>query len=268
MTEHRHGELLGPYVLGELAARERRELGRHLEECPRCRDELDQIRQAHDLLQREAAIAPPPELEARVLAQATAQARPAHPRRRFWIPAAAAAFLVAVLGVGLLWTLLGDSSDGVPLTATALAPEASGVVRGEPVEENIRIELEVSGLPDLGEDEYYEMWYARENGGRISCGAFRPDPEGPTTVSFTTPVNAGEYPEIEVTREPDDGNPASSGEKVLEGISGTPDTETRTNAPASEDPRAEATPPPSLLLRSSTPPRNPAERLSLPPVSA
>jgi hypothetical protein len=91
------------------------------------------------------------------------------------------------------------------------------VVRGEPVGENIRIELEVGGLPELGEAEYYEMWYAGEDGGRISCGAFRAAPEGQTTVNFTTPLNARDYPEIEVTREADDGDPTSSGETVLEG---------------------------------------------------
>ena len=136
------------------------------------------------------------------------------------VPAAAALLVVAVLGVGLLLAFLDDSSAGLPLTATALAPEASGVVRGEPAGENIRIELEVRGLPELGEDEYYEMWYYTEEedgGGRISCGAFRTAPEGQATVNFTTPLNAREYPEIEVTREPDDGDPASSGEAVLEG---------------------------------------------------
>jgi len=105
----------------------------------------------------------------------------------------------------------------VPLTATALAPEASGELRGERAGENIRIELDVRGLPELGEDEYYEMWYAKEDGERISCGAFRPAPDGQTTVYLTTPLNARDYPEIEVTREADAGNPQASGEKVLEG---------------------------------------------------
>jgi hypothetical protein len=138
-------------------------------------------------------------------------------RRRFWIPAAATLLVVAVLGIRLFQVIANDSSAGVPLTATALAPEASGEVRGERAGENIRIQLEVRGLPELREDEYYEMWYAREDGERISCGAFRPDPEGPTSVNFTTPINAKFYPEIEVTRQADDGNPQTSGQKVLEG---------------------------------------------------
>jgi hypothetical protein len=36
-------------------------------------------------------------------------------------------------------------------------------------------------------------------------------------VNLTAPASAVSYPEIEVTREPDDGDPGSSGEKVLVG---------------------------------------------------
>lgn len=221
MIEDRFGELLGSYVLGELTAEEERELERHLRECPSCRGELDLVRQTHDLLREVATSGPQPELKARVLAQATGKtpaARSALGGWRLWIPAAAALLVVAILGVGLLPAILGDSSGGIPLTATALSPGANGVVRGEQAGENIQIDLEVRGLPELREDEYYEMWYAREDGERISCGAFRTGPEGSqTTVSFTTPVNARAYPEIEITREPDDGDPGSSGEKFLEG---------------------------------------------------
>ncbi len=218
MAEDRFRELLGPYVLGELTAEEERELEHHLEECAGCRSDLNQVWQTNVRLREEAAIGLPPDLKGRVLAQAMSET-PARSgvRWRFWVSAAAALLVVAVLGIGLLLSFLDDSSAGLPLTATALAPEASGVVRGELAAENIRIELEVRGLPQLGEDEYYEMWYAREDGGRISCGAFRTAPEGQTTVNFTTPLNARDYPEIEVTREPDNGDPASSGEKVLEG---------------------------------------------------
>ena len=221
MTEDRYGELLGPYVLGELTTDEERELEHHLEGCLECRNELESIRRTHEILRKEAATAPLPALKDRVLAQATGEiSERSRSRWMLLVPAAAALLVVAVLGVGLLPAFLDDSSAGLPLTATALAPEASGVVRGEPAGENIRIELEVRGLPELGEDEYYEMWYYTEeedSGGRISCGAFRTAPEGQTTVNFTTPLNAREYPEIEVTREPDDGDPASSGEAVLEG---------------------------------------------------
>jgi anti-sigma-K factor RskA len=219
VNDDRFKELLGPYLLGELSVEEARELERHLEGCSGCRSELARVRQTHDLLRELAAGEPPPELKARVLAQARSEI-PARPAGgwRIWIPAAAALLVVAVLGIGLIRAITGDSSEGIPLTATADAPEAGGEVRREVEGGNFRIELTVWDLPELREDEYYEMWYyADKDDGRISCGTFRVGPEGRTTVNLTAPASARSYPEIEITREPDDGDPDSSGVEVLEG---------------------------------------------------
>ena len=71
--------------------------------------------------------------------------------------------------------------------------------------------------PELRRDEYYEMWYYAEGAGRISCGTFRTGPGGEASVSLTAPASATKYQEIEITREPDDGNPDTSGEEILEG---------------------------------------------------
>ncbi len=217
MAEDRFEELLGSYLLGDLTVEEERELEHHLEECPKCRHELGRVRQAHNLLHQLAATEPPAELKGQLLAQVRGET-PGHTRGWwFWASAAATLLVVAVLGVGLLRVITGDPSSGVPLTATALAPDAGGEVRVEEVGENFQVELEVWGMPELEEDEYYEMWYYAEDGGRISCGTFRARPEGRTTVNLTAPASAEDYPEIEITREPDDGNPKASGEEVLEG---------------------------------------------------
>jgi anti-sigma-K factor RskA len=218
VAEDRFEELLGSYVLGELTVDEKRELERHLEGCSGCRRELDRVLQAHDHLRKLAASKPPPELKARALEQVRAEP-PARSSGGWWFRglAAAALLVVAVLGIGLLQDLTDDSSTGVPLTATALAPEAGGEIQVERVGQNIRVDLEVWGMPDLKQGEYYEMWYYAEDGGRISCGTFRVGPEGRTTVELSAPAIAGDYPEIEVTREPDDGNPEASGKAVLEG---------------------------------------------------
>jgi anti-sigma-K factor RskA len=217
VAEDRFEELLGSYLLGELAVEEERELERHLEECSECRHELDRARQTHYLLRQLATSEPPAELKGQLLAQVRGET-PGHSRGWwFWASAAAALLVVAVLGGGILRTITDDSSSAVPLTATALAPEAGGDVRIEEAGENVRVELEVWGMPKLEEDEYYEMWYYAEDGGRISCGTFRAGPEGRTTVNLTAPASARVYPEIEITREPDDGDPGSSGKVVLEG---------------------------------------------------
>ncbi len=218
MAEDRFEELLGSYVLGELTVDEERELERHLEGCSGCRSELNRVLQSHDHLRKLAASEPPPELKARVLDQVRGEP-PARSSGGWWFRglAAAALLVVAVLGIGLLQDLTDDSSAGVALRATALAPEAGGEVQVERVGQNLRVDLEVWGMPELKEEEYYEMWYYAEDGGRISCGTFRVGPEGQTTVKLSAPATAGDYPEIEVTREPDDGNPEASGKAVLEG---------------------------------------------------
>jgi len=232
VAEDRYGELLGPYLLSELSIEEERELERHLLECPECRRELGHARQAHDLLRQLATDEPPAALKGKLLAQVRGEF-PGSSRRWYWAAAAAALLIVAVLGASLLRTITDDSSPEVPLVATAVAQDASGEVRVKEVGENLRVKLEVRGMPELKKNQYYEMWYYEDNddrnnaedddrngaddGGRISCGTFRVGPEGRTTVNLTAPASSRHYPEIEITREPDDGDPGSSGEEVLEG---------------------------------------------------
>ena len=216
MSEDRFEKLLGPYVLGELTAEEERELEHHLERCPSCRNDLDEVRHAHGTL-RAAAAGPPPELKDWVLARARSEGHhPAMGRWRIWLPVAAALLVVALLSFGLLRAFTGPS-DGLALTATSAAPQAGGELSGEQVGDNLEIELDAWGLPKPADGGHYEMWYARKGGGRISCGTFSATPDGRATVSMSAPVSAVAYPEIEITQEPDDGDPGSSGKVVLKG---------------------------------------------------
>ena len=159
MSEDRFEELLGSYLLRQLTDEEERELERHLEECPKCQDELEHLRQTHALLGELAAHEPPLELKGRVLAHVRGEASARSGSGwKLWAPVAAALLVGGILGVGLFVAITSGSSSGVPLTATALAPGASGELRGEKVGENLRVELEVEGLPELRKHEYYEMW--------------------------------------------------------------------------------------------------------------
>jgi anti-sigma-K factor RskA len=162
-----------------------------LEVCSGCRCALDRAQQTHNLLRQHAANRPPAELKDQVLVRARAQIL-TRPRVRwsFWATTAAALLIAAVFGVGLFRTITGDSSVTVPLTATSLAPEAGGEVQAEEVGENLRVKLEVWEMPDLADDEYYEMWYYAEDGSRISCGTFQVGSQGRTTVNLTAPATA------------------------------------------------------------------------------
>jgi len=218
VAEDRFEELLGPYLLGELTLEEERKLERHLEVCSGCRCALDRAQETHNLLRQLVANEPPAELKDQVLVRARVQilTRP-WVRWGFWATTAAALLIAAVFGVGLFRTITGDSSVTVPLTATSLAPEAGGEVQAEEVGENLRVKLEVWEMSELADDEYYEMWCYAEDGSRISCGTFQVGSKGQTIVNLTAPATARDYPEIEITREPDDGEPRASGEEVLEG---------------------------------------------------
>ena len=216
VSEDRFQDLLGPYVLGELTDKEERELERHLHGCSSCRDDLDKVRRAHGILQAVVA-SPPPELKDWVLARARSERRHTTGGRwRIWLPVAAALLVVALLSFGVLRAVTGPS-DGLALTATSAAPQAGGELQGEQIGDNLKVELDAWGLPEPEDGEYYEMWYAKANGGRISCGTFTTQPDGSATVSMSAPVSAVSYPEIEITREPDDGDPGSSGKVVLKG---------------------------------------------------
>jgi anti-sigma-K factor RskA len=218
VTEDRFGDLLGPYVLGELSAEEERELEHHLEECPSCWTDLSVVMRTHNVLREAAASEPPPELKAQTLARAKGEssARSGY-GWKLWVPMAAALLVAAVLGFGVLRAVFVGPSGGIALAPTARAPGAGGEVRVEEVGQNLQVKLEVWNLPKLRNGEYYEMWYYAHDGGRISCGTFRVGSEGGTTVNLSAPASARAYPDIEITREPDDGNPGASGDEILKG---------------------------------------------------
>ncbi|MDQ3638896.1 MAG: anti-sigma factor [Actinomycetota bacterium] len=214
MPEHRRAEeLLGPYVLGELGPGEEGELERHLEGCPACREEVAIFRLAHRAMAT-ASIPPPPELKARVVGDPPRRSR--HPAWSRW-PAAA---LLAVLFTGALYAgiFAPSGTTATPLSPTGLAPEASGEVNLEGSgADNARVRLEVSGLPELRPDEYYELWFVRGDGQRISGGGFTVDREGRATVSLNAPRAARGYPGVGITLEESPGDPRPSPDKVLGG---------------------------------------------------
>ena len=217
MTEHPYHELLGPYVLGELSTQEVRELERHLPECFECQEELDDVRWAHRQLREISAVSPPPELKGRVLSKVPTHAGGSQRRWKTWIIPAAALALAAFLGGVLFLAISGGSGEVTPLASTDLAPGGAGeILLAEAGEENVRVQLEVRGLPELGEEEYYELWFV---GGdeHMSGGTFRAKPEGRTVINLTAPANIRSYPMVGITRESDDGDPRPSGETVLGG---------------------------------------------------
>ena len=124
----------------------------------------------------------------------------------------AAAVLLAVVVVG------PDSSDtgeqlAANLVATDLVPGAHGEALFERTESGWRIELDATGLPRLDDGRFYQAWLKGPDDLLVAIGTFN---EGEDVVLWAG-VPPTDYPTITVTEEAADGDPASSGRRVLVG---------------------------------------------------
>jgi hypothetical protein len=216
MDEHRRArELMGPYLQGGLDAQEEDWLRGHLEGCAGCAAELEEVRQAHDLLAG-ASVPPPPELKGRVLSRLPKRRR----KRRRWqvAMAAAALFLIFLVGAVLPAVLTPPGEEAAAsLAPTDLASGAGGEVRLREDGANAQVRMRVWGLPPRGADGYYELWFVKGED-RVSGGTFSVDSSGRADVDLSVPASVPEeYRGIGVTAEETSGDPGPSPEKVLGG---------------------------------------------------
>jgi len=125
---------------------------------------------------------------------------------------AAALLAAAAVVIGIVVTR-GPATTDVALAGTRLAPAASATARLHATPSGLAIELDVSGLPPSPPGYYYQAWMKGPRG-LVTIGTFHLR-GGPGTVELWSAVSLADYPAITVTREPEDGNPASSGQVVL-----------------------------------------------------
>ncbi len=151
-------------------------------------------------------------------------------RRRFALrpltAAIASAVLVALgLGAGLL--LAGDDENtGNGPVATQqrvqLRPVqgrgrgASGVVRLV-ARSGSEASVRVRGLRPSAKGDFYELWLLGDKGQLVSLGSFRVPRSGTATVRVPLPVDPARFRFLDVSREPDDGDPAHSTISILRG---------------------------------------------------
>jgi anti-sigma-K factor RskA len=141
-------------------------------------------------------------------------------RRRWWAVAASAAAVVVAVGVGsAAW--LGNNDDETIIAATDLSSDgldgAPAGLRGEAevIESNGKgvIRVDIGGLrPASG--EYLEVWLIKPDvSGMVSLGTVRPD----GTYEFPSGLRLTDYPIVDVSTEPYDGDPSHSGASLLRG---------------------------------------------------
>ena len=121
--------------------------------------------------------------------------------------AVAASVFVGLRGVG------APSEVSAPLVALGQA-DASGrvVLSGEADGRSLLVDT--SGLPEV--DGFYEVWLLDLDQDRmVALGAL--DDTGRGRLTVPEGVRLGDYPEVDVSLEPDDGDPAHSGNSLLRG---------------------------------------------------
>ena len=235
---HCDAETLALWALGETpsgAAAE--EL--HLAGCPRCRSELDQLRAVaatarsagpEDVPTRPSravwdAIATDLQLEDRSVPEGAAGPdedtvpTPARYRgsRGPWLFAAAAA-VVGILAGAVVVKVADEPATPTVLASAVLdplnVPDADGVAELTKQGTTRNLSVDVRGLPPT--DGFYEVWLLDASAQKlVSLGTLG---AGDTGV-FPVPadLDVAQFPVVDVSREPLDGNPAHSKDSVVRG---------------------------------------------------
>ncbi len=219
MSEHQElRNLLGPYVMGSLEAREDRKVEGHLRECARCREEASGLRLAHERLLDLAYATEFPPLKPEERAVGAAISHRQRLRRTAVRAAVTAAFVFVLVVFGAI--LVPDLSGGralasATLTPTDLAPDAGGHISIGDANGSTEVSLKAWGLPSCEGGDYYELWLV-EGEERVSAGSFTVGPGGEIDINMNAPGFAGSYPAVGITREHDE-DPRASEEDVLSG---------------------------------------------------
>jgi Anti-sigma-K factor rskA/Putative zinc-finger len=212
--EHeRYGEDVGAYLLGALPDKDREAFEAHLAGCAECREDVERLRPAADVLPRSVEqLAPPASLKASLMAAVRENGESREPARRRlgalirlpWrvrpaVAWAAAALLVAVgivTGFGI-----GRSVDD---TRTVVAQVDRAEVPGASAELSLPgggdegAILRVTGMPAPGRGRVYQAWVQRD--GKVApAPTFDVDRAGAGAVAVPVDVRGAEA--VLVTRE-------------------------------------------------------------------
>jgi len=196
---------------------------------PAERAELDEVR---SLLESPATWEQPhPGLEDRVVAaiagetadrplKAPARTKWALPRPRTRRPLFALAGVAAAAAAAIVVAASVNTSSparqqfAMVIDGTALAPAAQGSATLTKTDSGWRIALSARGLPHLSGETFYEAWLMNARRVLVPVGTFNDARD----VTLWAGVPPTEYSTLTVTRQQANGNPASSGERVLTGI--------------------------------------------------
>ncbi len=221
----------------------------HLAHCVSCQSELDEITAivmaARAVTPADLPAAPPGRVWEAIASEALGRpaptpattapagaAGPARPSRRaqsrqgrWWnrvewpgmlVGATAAVAVFAVGGVVATNTIGGDSTEVI--SATELAPlpaqSASGTASVVYVDGNRELALDVADMPQT-DSAYFEVWLLAEDVSRMVSLGTMDSPS--TTLPIPAGVDLADYPVVDVSIEPFDGDPTHSSDSLVRG---------------------------------------------------
>jgi Anti-sigma-K factor rskA, C-terminal len=140
--------------------------------------------------------------------------RPRRPALTFGGLATAA----AAIAVALVIALGGNSAQplrfAMVVSGTSLAPEAHGNATLTKTESGWKIDLSATGLPHLANGRYYQAWLKNPAGVLVPVGTFN----DAKNVTLWSGAPVTQFRSFSVTEQLANGNPASSGRRVLVGV--------------------------------------------------
>ena len=195
----------------------------HLVTCDTCRRDWESMRATVDVardLDDDELLTPPDHVWAAIAEEISADAGtivPMRSRRRIapWIALAAA---VGVVLGGVVGASLMRSAPPEIVASVALEPLAdystTGTATVEIVDGTEMLAVDVSGLPPT--DGYFEVWLlAPDASSMIALGTLG---DGESTVlPLPAGVSLADYPVVDISAEPYDGDPAHSTDSVVRG---------------------------------------------------
>ena len=195
----------------------------HLVTCDTCRRDWESMRATVDVardLDDDELLTPPDHVWAAIAEEISADAGtivPMRSRRRIapWIALAAA---VGVVLGGVVGASLMRSAPPEIVASVALEPLADYSTTGQATVEIVdgteMLAVDVSGLPPT--DGYFEVWLlAPDASSMIALGTLG---DGESTVlPLPAGVSLADYPVVDISAEPYDGDPAHSTDSVVRG---------------------------------------------------
>jgi len=241
-------ELLPDFAIGALSDGDLWRVEAHLEDCARCYVELSLLLDVASVL---APVSPPsavarrtlferaghplsnapPILRTRDLEPGETAVQPVNVRRlpsRFArIALVAAAVALLLLGGWNVWlqrelddrqnlvALIAEPANAHPLTDSDITSDASAVFYVDP--ERDEALLMARNVPELKDDQRYQVWLFTESGERIDGGLFEPDADGNVSAVVESAEPFSNYWAVGVSVEPQDGSDAPTSPLFLGG---------------------------------------------------